>query len=1414
MAKYISGQRLPWKRFWVPWDGNIRCGYDGRGFLDDPDQLWGKVTNPQVRSIDELLIKRCVILSGHPGIGKTVEIEQAQDKFSTQRQPPDELFFFHCRAIASVEMLRAETVAHPRWVRARAANGDITLIVDGIDEGLRKVPEFVSGLALFLRDEPPDRLRVILVCRSAEWDIASGENLTRLWPEKERAGVYELCPLRHQDAEEAARASGLDEHRFMKAIFRHQVQGLAARPITLRMLLDEFSLAGQFPDTRKELYARAARRMCREIDEDRLKALRKHYEPFPEEHVYRTVSRIAAVLMLSAKGVVLKRDNEKPSPVELPWRVLVGGVETIDRDTFEVTERLVEAALETAHFSFRGPHRYGFDHPTFAESLAADYLHELPLIQLRQLLCQRFGDHEFVAPQLAEVAAWLALDHKDWRRFLSANQPAILLRTDVSRFTNEDKKLTVGSLLERADREEAFDEQGISTFYHALRHPNIASQLRPYVIDRNRNPVVRRIAIEIAGDAGVRELEPLLWRLIAADDPAYNAITHALRDLAGRHSKKNLLRALRGGFPGDTNKDLAGVALQVLVPKMISVRAVLPFIEGEREKAYTGSYDTALEWHLPKALVAADVPALLKRMCGWKNCFDTLSPFHHLAERGFALALENLDKPKVRKLAIEMWLQKLRTYEPLPSRYKNEERIKAAGLDDEQRRHEFVRAMLDSGLAAADDVLNFSAPLVGHTDLRWLLVELPQSARKHREQWAKVTAQYIWQPEREKHRDLLLQTYDLVPELRKYLPVPRKGDINVTLDRYQRAGQLRHERMQRKWKRDSQTPSRRELLNRALNVLRKGNSTGWVGIAQYVFNEEGNEKKPANHQNVSPYDITTAPGWQELSESEKKEAIEAARHFLLERDDRRANPNEYTNYAEAGYHAIQVLRERIKTDPRLRHAVKRKWIYAVTDRFNNGEEEHQEQIEVVYRLAPDHVTKRLLLELRLEDKRDGYALALRAYTKAWSRRLSVAVSNFVLNAKLQPQTTKAILQFFVYHDRHRTIKIVRKLGCQSGRAFRLSPRIRAVATVALFSLPDVFWNDLWPRITKASVSQVEQLFLENSWDFVHGESNFFDKLTDRQIGDLYVLLMRLFPPETDPQDKPLVVHSVTPRHKMQRLRDDCTSVLVSRATDSSLEELQRLSTLVPPKLRLWLRWRYNEALKGRLRKLWTAGAPFPKEILTLVRSRTARRVEDEDSLRKAILSSLERLQTEMDSDHLPSVRDLWNEADLRRGIAEKPKCEEELSHLVRRWLNKDLPAKTGIIVNCEVKVERFGRGKLDIKVEAISKSSLAPRKMALIIEVKRCSHSDINTACKTQLVAGYLGEQGLTHGIYLVGWFGSQHGPAAKWKNREDAFLCVEKWANTASRDTLTAKGFVLDCRLPILIAPSKRTKKPPQNDR
>ena len=48
----------------------------GDGFLDDPDSIWNR-NHEIAKHLDKLLIQKCLVLSGEPGLGKSVALEQA-----------------------------------------------------------------------------------------------------------------------------------------------------------------------------------------------------------------------------------------------------------------------------------------------------------------------------------------------------------------------------------------------------------------------------------------------------------------------------------------------------------------------------------------------------------------------------------------------------------------------------------------------------------------------------------------------------------------------------------------------------------------------------------------------------------------------------------------------------------------------------------------------------------------------------------------------------------------------------------------------------------------------------------------------------------------------------------------------------------------------------------------------------------------------------------------------------------------------------------------------------------------------------------------------------------------------------------------------------------------------------------------
>jgi hypothetical protein len=118
------------------------------------------------------------------------------------------------------------------------------------------------------------------------------------------------------------------------------------------------------------------------------------------------------LLMIGGRSIIA-RDGDATQLEELLVSEIATGTETVNGETFPLTPELVAATLDTALFSFRGPDRYGFDHQTFAEHLAADYLRDCSLTQLRRLLCVSFGGREFIAPQLAEIAARVALTNEN-----------------------------------------------------------------------------------------------------------------------------------------------------------------------------------------------------------------------------------------------------------------------------------------------------------------------------------------------------------------------------------------------------------------------------------------------------------------------------------------------------------------------------------------------------------------------------------------------------------------------------------------------------------------------------------------------------------------------------------------------------------------------------------------------------------------------------------------------------------------------------------------------------------------------------------------------------------------------------------------------------------------------------------------
>lgn len=306
-------------------------------------------------------------------------------------------------------------------------------------------------------------------------------------------------------------------------------------------------------------------------------------------------------------------------------------------------------------------------------------------------------------------------------------------------------------------------------------------------------------------------------------------------------------------------------------------------------------------------------------------------------------------------------------------------------------------------------------------------------------------------------------------------------------------------------------------------------------------------------------------------------------------------------------------------------------------------------------------------------------------------------------------------------------------------------------------------------------------------------------LSERRLADFYLKVRTLFPPCTDP--KPGAEFGLmSSRMCVTDLRGKLVTALEARGTESACVELLRLANTIPEES-IWLRWCYYGARANKRRKAWVS--PIPQIVLGLVARGEARLVQTVADLQEVVLESLGRLQVHLTQRTLPRVEDLWHwEGSDPKRQAFRPKDEAALSDYIACWLRDDLTGKR-IVIGRELQPRRGQRTDIDVTAVAAATAGGPASELKVVIEVKGCWHAEVRNAAETQLVADYLRPNGLSHGIYLVGWFVCPQWAVPKNElnsqtledaRREVADL-VAPFDGRAHPERVRA--FVLDCRYP-----------------
>lgn len=1381
----MSAVTYSWKRFWCPRTGTLNLSDDG--YLYDPETSWGNAVNPHVVSYESVSNTKCLILLGEPGMGKTNALQFAR-KISEEKNLT---MYIDLRSCGSELGLFRILFENPTFVHWKESNSTLHLFLDSLDECLLRIDYLSALLAEEFKKYPLERLYLRVACRTADWPTNLENELTILWGE-ENVRIYELAPLRKKDVAAAIKQNGIPEAEFFKVVKEKAAVPFAIKPVTLTFLMNLFKRNGNLPPTQRELYFEGCRLLCEETNVNRIQLIQKGITTTQER--LTIASRIAAITVFSNKyavftGLDLGDTNEEDATIlELTY----GKQRQYEKDLI-INEKQIFETLSTGLFTSRGVNRLGWAHQTYAEFLAAMYIIEnnFSMHQILNLIVHPDDPDGRVVPQLNEVTSWVATMNKEVFDQILTRDPEILLRSDVATVDNQDKEALVMGLLQKYDEEKIIDwDYKNHSNYNKLNHPKLASQLTPFIMDNSKNIFVRRVAISIARECRLTELQHDLLTLALNPAEEYqvrkNAV-YALADIADGEVKVKLIPLVRSELGEDTDDDLKGASLQALWPELISSSDVISVITNPKRENYLGSYRSFLSFQFLDGFRISDLPAALE----WVKA---QAPLHRLKST-FAELVKGIVKKVWDNLYHEdLGNQLARTLLSRKGYHDRFDLIEANNQDDEKRRF-FITSFVGLEECNIDDVreLLYSQFLRAY-DFNWVIQQLLVSKTTFiEEKWAEIL-KYLFDANDPIQVQTLYNTsmenavvYNSVKQF--FEPIIIESEEAKELKEIY---ELKRKRLRRDEKMIMLVEKVKKRRAELFEELRSGRLDAWWELCDVLtYCSDGTKSSELES------DLTKLEAWDLLSPSERTDMLIYAKKYVLEQaadNEKWLGQNVIFRPAFSGFKAFCLI---LHQDPTFLETlpgdVWRNWASLILSYPVTNDIVRNRLVNMAYIHASEEIIDTLSVLIDKENSESSYIFITRAVEECWDSRIEELVVSKMKSQDIKPKCMGILLQQLL------------KRGNIEAKAYAWSliehrytddgdNRERAIiAACELVRLADsTEWETIWSKLND-DISFVRQLI----YGMADRSNNLFSKLTEKQLAKLYIWLVQQFPYSEDPKyDDEEMAHSVTPREEVGNFRDSIWRILKQKGTHEAVTELEYIASTYPDIQ--WLKWSILEAKELTRRYTWVPASP--DHIIHLTSSNQRRLVQNGQQLLDLIIESLERLELRLHGE-TPEVRWLWNDLGHKKY---KPRSENELSDYIKQHLEKDL-IERGLIVNREVEIRAsFGSVKgerTDIEVETISES-WGP--VSVIIEVKGNWNDEVETALETQLVNRYLRKNSSKFGLYLVGWFESSAWIEEDHRKRkipkkigiENFRDYLKTQAQALTRDGIYVKSFVLDLRI------------------
>ena len=1194
---------------------------------------------------------------------------------------------------------------------------------------------------------------------------------------------FELCVLSRDDVDIAISESGRtglwDKIRVAGA------ESLAAKPTTLAMLI---SLAENrmLPSTRKELYEQGLLKLCEQTDERRDRAVAESAIPSPDECL-AIAERIAGRLLLTGQSMMTRlRDRDDAIHYD---RLQGGNFASAGQSRVEITKSKVRQIVEhTALFSGRTEGLYGFAHRSFGEFLAARYLKGMfSDAQIDAMIhVESEGVHKIV-PQLNEVAAWLADMDDGFRGRILRADPTIILRSDLSSRSCDEKQQVAGTLLQAVQAgqiyhlEDALGDGSGGRMYGVVRQllerlacPELAGVVRPWIIDKSRSEWARHLAIDIAWFAKCSELSTELTT-VALDPTETTRLRHgagyAIMEMGNDADKERFRPLLMLSEKDDPEDQLKGIALRALWPDRLTPLQMLRSLTPRREPNFLGSYGGFLYGIKDMGILSdADLPEALVWAKGVEEDLGAGSDVGNIAGMVAYEGWQRIDRPGVLDPLADLVVNRMLHHRCFmttpkvgkcggwPSEYERA-CILAVG-EDVVRRRILLKACLERiGPKQTHFLINtgMGGTMAIESDFEWAIERCLRSSGKLAERFAELAKSLCvyagvgpWR--NPAHVDLWLRAREESEVIRTVMAWPVVVELGSELERSMKKEWIEH----KKWELRADRRRRREEASRVKPVellqelARKASEEDirfLPGILQALqLGEDGQWK--------SFEDPTESYAWQNAEEVDRRLTLSACVRYLADVPVPDHVGAEDDGTLLSGWAALGLVLLAKAGPELLRSELSAERIRALTphlidglNRAVSGRSQASPGVDFFWERCPNETTQALLAVLLKHSQAEYLPRVVYALPDPFPDTLGRVLLEAAIQRHADQKIGPELLAFLVAHEVPGALEFAvgrATSGAESEDEWKVR---RAWLGAVVRAKSERVWPELKALADRSARWANETMrAVVNARRFNNDRAAFQDGLSDEQLAELAQILFKHFDPQGD--KRKLGADRVSDSDEVRWWRGQVLNTLVSRGSATTVQALRELSRAHPD--HDWLKHYVLEATTQARRHAWTP--PTITQLTEMEADAQRRLVRSGSELLSVVDESLRAWASELRRDDL--VRSLWDQRDDKSW---KPKDEEHLSQTLAAWLKRDLKCRC-VTAGRELQLSKRslpdGQAgtRVDIDLVAI-KDGEHWEPIRSVVEVKGNWHNQVKSAMQSQLVDRYFAEGRYLYGLYLVGWY-------------------------------------------------------------